>query len=313
MRRAITLLAVIATVTGVANATPAFARPKPQNRNIPCEGPPPTSDVVSSRQGGVNLQLPGFGLGADRARVTSRTDVIINAEGREGWFDLDLYAKACHAIVQTWPNNPTKQLELMFEFRERLRKTASAAAAPERELAQGEAGVQALLAAAFATPAETPPAPSPSTRATAPLPRPSTPPITFNVSATGSDDQALPAHIDNNPLFNPFLEAAQQGERRQPSSPPAPPAPKRPAPPAADRSANNGCFGNACQGWGNGLDQQMDQTRSYAAPTVTTTVRSSMTSSSSCVPVIGSTIAVRVGNGMMLLGPPPMTTSTVRA
>ncbi|WP_301750089.1 hypothetical protein [uncultured Erythrobacter sp.] len=220
MRRAFTLLAVIATVTGVACATPAFARSGPQSRNIPCEDPPPTADVVSTRQGGVNLQLPGFGLGADRSRGTSRTDVIINAEGTEGWFDLDLYAKACHAIVQTWPNDPIKQLEKMFEVRDRLRSSATPAATPEREFAISDAEAKELLWASFASTANAPPATAAPARANAPRPRPSSPSNIFDVSAKESDDQAVPAHIANSPLFNPMFEVAQQGKRSQPSSPP---------------------------------------------------------------------------------------------
>lgn len=116
----------VATLAGVVS-TPAFARSDEADRNVPCEPPPPSANTVASRQGTVGLQFTGIGITADRSRVGSRTDVIVGAEGSEGWFDMTMYLQACRAITLTWPDNPARQMEELFKVRDRLRKSAAEA------------------------------------------------------------------------------------------------------------------------------------------------------------------------------------------
>lgn len=311
MNKAIALATALIAVTGLAQASPALARSRtpapPPSRNIICEPPPPTANVVTSRQGGIALQLPGFGVSGDRQRFASKTDVIISVEGSLGHMALTMFAWACHTAVTKWPNNPEKQLEFMLPYLDRLQGTVAAAAGVGAELAASGRGAAALAQSAAAMAPAAPAAAPPGAQARLEPFQASIPGGTRE--AQGANGVKAPGRFDLSEIdLTPEVDAGEAAQA-------APPPPKQPAAapaPSADPSASNGCIGNACQGWGNGFDPQMAQTRSYAAPTITATV----SSSSSCVPstmspVIGSTIAIRVGNGMMLLGPPPMSTSTV--
>jgi hypothetical protein len=325
MDKAIALATAIIAVTGLTQASPALARSRtptpPPSRNIICEPPPPTSNVVTSKQGGIALQLPGLGVSGDRQRFASKTDVIAGVEGSLGHMALTMLAWACHTAVTKWPNNPEKQLEFLLPYLDRLQGTVAAAAAVGAELAASGRN-SATLARSDSAMAPTAPATVPQGAQARLEPQLSgSPERTREVQGTQP-----PSLFDVTPSdLTPEVDVNGSAQ----TAPAAPQPAKRLARPPAtplDYSAgsgcfgnaclpptNNGCFGNACQGWGNGLDPQMNQTRSYAAtvPTVSTTMGSSMTSSSSCVPVMTSTIAIRVGNGITLLGPPPMPPSTV--
>lgn len=315
MSKAIALATAIFAVTGLAQASPTLARTRtptpPPGRNIICEPPPPTSNVVTSKQGGIALQLPGFGVSGDRQRFASKTDVIISVEGSLGHMALTMLAWACHTAVTKWPNDPEKQLEFMLPYLDRLQGTVAAAAGVGAELAASGRGPAQL--------AQSPPAMAPAAPAAAP-PGAQARLEPFQASNPGDTREAQGADgVKASGLFDlsaidrtPDVKAGKPAQPAQ--AVPRPPKQQAAAAPAPDPDAlaSNGCFGNACQGWGNGFDQQMAQTRSYAAPTINTT----MSSTSSCVsstmnPFIGSSIAISVGNGMMLLGSPPVTTTNV--
>lgn len=146
-------------VAGVVHATPAFARGKSVDRNITCEAPPPSADTVTSRQRSVGLQLPAFGINGDRARVASRTDVVIATEGSAGWLDMTMYLQACRAITLTWPNNPTKQIDELFKVREKLRRASTDTPAPGSNLTISDGKAAAIFAASREEEGATPPQP----------------------------------------------------------------------------------------------------------------------------------------------------------
>lgn len=107
----------ILVALGVAAATPVFARTKQQP---PCPEMPTTNDVERSREGGLSLQLGGFGVSGNRSKSMSRKDVMMREGGFPDWSAAAVLSHACHVYRDLYRGDLARQRDAFAAERERL-------------------------------------------------------------------------------------------------------------------------------------------------------------------------------------------------
>jgi hypothetical protein len=119
----------LVALVGVALATPSFAQAS-NSRDIPCPSMPPPSIVTESREGAIGLQVFDIGVSANRGRMRSEQEVIIQTRGTEAYLDVVMYKQACEAFRMQYPGNPSRQFQELTRFRSENRRAEAAAQLP---------------------------------------------------------------------------------------------------------------------------------------------------------------------------------------
>jgi len=117
MRNA-TVIAVAALV-GLASASPAFAHHL--DRRPECPSMPPSADTSRSSEGGLSLQIGGFGLSGNASRARSESDIMMrHGRGFEDWSAAVLMAHVCQQNRRLYRDDPRRQRDELVALRDRL-------------------------------------------------------------------------------------------------------------------------------------------------------------------------------------------------
>ncbi|OYW51144.1 MAG: hypothetical protein B7Y36_06605 [Novosphingobium sp. 28-62-57] len=128
---------MFALLASVAFATEAHGRDRALD-GISCPQMPPAADTVTSRNGGLNLQLLGVGLNGSRAKSTAESDVMVRYGGKEAYRQAVQDAQFCDAIRKIHHGDVRRQLAEMNGYWKRQQDQTGRELSPLARLATPE-------------------------------------------------------------------------------------------------------------------------------------------------------------------------------
>ena len=115
------IILTAAALAGVAIfAIPASAKDRQKTSQTSCPDMPTTNDLEFGREGGISLQVAGFGITGNRSRTRSVKDIMMREGGQEGWSAAIILAYGCQAFREQFPHDRPRQLDEMLKLRGKL-------------------------------------------------------------------------------------------------------------------------------------------------------------------------------------------------